>query len=91
MQPLQQQCTVWRIGAQQPDGTVATPSPQHEMLMFGFRVGTADLEDGSHSIGGAHRLNDRAAPVHGIAVEPKLPLVELSLEHDVDRRPRPTV
>ena len=76
---------MWRIGAQQPDGTVATPAPKHEMLVFGFRVGTADLEDGPHSIGGAHRLNDRGAPVHGIAVESKLPLVELALEHDIPR------
>ena len=85
MQPLEQQCAVRRIGTQKPDGTVATPAPKNEMLMFGLRVGTADLEDGARSVAAAHRLNDRAAPIDGIAIGPELPLVELPLEHDVDR------
>ena len=84
MQPLQQKCAVRWIGAQQPDGTLAGPAPEHEMFMLAFLAGAADLEDCSRAIGGADRLDDRASP-DGIAVGSKRPLVQLPLERDVDR------
>ena len=84
---------MWRVGAQQSDGAGAAPATEHEVLVFGFGVRTADLEDGPHSIRGAYRLNNRAAPCDGIAVGHKLPLVELALEHDLDQssKARPTI
>ena len=34
-QPLQKHGTAPRVRAEQPDGTVAAPPPQHEVLVFG--------------------------------------------------------
>jgi hypothetical protein len=49
-QPLQKEGAVVRIGTQQPDGAIAAPSPQHEVLVFGLRVLAADLQDGACSL-----------------------------------------
>ncbi len=63
------------------------------MLMLVFLVGTADLENGPRAVGGPHRLHERAAATDGIAVDAKLPLLQLALERDVDQssRARPAI
>jgi hypothetical protein len=58
------------------------------MFMLAFLAGAADLEDGPRAIGGAHWLHDRAAATDGIAIDAKLPLLQLSPERGVDQSPR---
>ena len=57
--PLQEEGSVMRVGAQQANRAVPAPAPQHEMLVFGSRTGSAELQDCGRSVGRQHGQHER--------------------------------
>jgi hypothetical protein len=78
MEALQEDGSAAQVGAEQPDGPVATPPPRQKLLVLGLNVGKADLEDSGWAVQRLHGQHDRAVPVSGLAVETKLPAGLLS-------------
>lgn len=72
-QTLEEQSVSMRVRAQQPDGAVAVPAAQHQVLVFGV----ADLEDRGSAVGCPYGQHGR---VDGVTVGAQIPFGDKGVE-----------